>query len=167
MLRSGSCQHTSGFTSLWCCAGALGELVQRAARTGREAGAVQEDARAVDEAGPVVVLVDLDPDALLLRPLAELPRVVVEQLRRLVHERLVLRPGGVGTVGAAAVHELGRFLGEHALAAVAEDAGPVRREKGDVHVPDVLLALRVLERDPLPHRTRCLRHATKCSGNRR
>ena len=73
MPRSGSCQHTSGLTSLWCCPVRSRVLVQRAARAGREAGPVQEDARAVDEPRPVVVLADLDPDALLLRPLAELP----------------------------------------------------------------------------------------------
>ena len=62
--------------------------------------------------------------------------------------RLVLLVGEVRPVAAAALDELGGGPGEHALAAVAEDARPVALEEGDVEHPGAL-ALGVFETDPL------------------
>jgi hypothetical protein len=53
----------------------------------------------------------------------------------------------VSAVAAAALDELGRCLGEDALAAIAKDAGPVAFEESDVEHPRAL-TLVVVETDP-------------------
>ena len=77
------------------------------------------------------------PSRAALRP--ELPLVGGQGGRCLLHPAGVLATGEVRPVGAAALHELGRRPGEHALAAPAEDARPVALEEGDVEEPRALL----------------------------
>ena len=73
-----------------------------------------------------------------LARLAELPLVVAELLRELLDVLVVLLVGRVRAVRAAALHQLGRRLGEHALAAVAEDAAASDdSQERDVDLPRV------------------------------
>ena len=93
----------------------------------------------------LAVLVDLDHVLLLA---VVLPLFGGQGCRRLLDPPGVLLVDQVGAVAAAALHELGRRPGEHALAAVAEDAGPVAGEERGVEDPCPLLFV-VLETQPL------------------
>src|SRR6266496_875271 len=111
--------------------GTDGVLVQRAPRPARESGSVQEDAGVVDEAGApfdasLLVLAALRVNALGASGLRVLPLII-------------------GKI-------LCRALGEHTLAAVPEDALPVRSQERDVDLPAPALFLRVVEGHPLTGR---------------
>src|SRR4051794_30670176 len=102
-----------------------GGPVQGAPGAAGEAGTIQEDAGPVDEARHrLALLADLD-DAALLALLLELPLVRGERLGRPLDASPVGGVDEVGAVGAASLNELRRGLGEHTLAAPAEDAAPV------------------------------------------
>src|SRR4029077_17256542 len=113
----------------------LGVLVQRATRTGREPGTIQEDARAVDEARAPVVLADRLPHTALETPFAELPLVVTELLGEPLDLPHVLLVGRMRSVRAATLDELGCRFGEHAGTALAEDAAVRRCEEGHIDLP--------------------------------
>ena len=123
-----------------------GGRVERAARPGAEVGAVQEDASVLVETGhQLAVLVGVD-DRLL--GAVVLPLGGREGLGDLLDTPCVLLVDQVGAITAAALHELGCGAGEHALAALAEDALPIARQEADVEDPGAFLVL-VLEADPL------------------
>src|SRR5262249_33227310 len=147
-------------------AGLLRVLMERAARAGRETGAVEEEARAVDQAGAPVVflLVDALPDAAPLADLLELPVVLGELLRQALDPAHALLVGRVRAVGAAAVDQLGRGLGEHALTSLSEDAGVVRREVGHVDLPLPFLLAR--DRDGDPFTGGCGGHRAQANARR-
>jgi hypothetical protein len=112
-----------------------------------EVGAIQEDAGALDEFGDnftVLLHARRGTTALGL----ELPLIVGEPLGGLLHAALVLLVGEVCSVAATALDQFGRGPRQYALAAGAEDAGPVALEEGHVEHPGSL-ALGVLETHPL------------------
>jgi hypothetical protein len=120
--------------------------VQGTARAAMEIGPIEEDARPLDQLGH-----DL---AVLLHPRGggstlglELPLVVREPLRGLLDAPAVLLVGEVGAVAATSLDQLGRGAGQHSLAPVTEDAGPITLEESHVEHPRPL-ALGVLETDP-------------------
>ena len=127
-----------------------GEQVQGAPGAGREAGSVEEDAGAVDDpglAGGLLTLghgvgtLELDPAALLGRLLV-LPLLGAQLADGLADPLLVVGVGEVRAEGAAAV--VGP-VGVDALAAAAEDAGPVGGEPGEVAAVDRVAVSRVGE----------------------
>ena len=59
--------------------------------------------------------------------------------RRRLHRGDVVVVDEVGAVAAAPLLELGRRAGEHALAAVPEDARPARQQERDVEDPRAVL----------------------------
>ena len=121
--------------------------VERAADAALEAGAVQEDAGAVDHtcrAGALVV--GGEPVLLALAP--QLPRGRGQAAHGDLDRRHVIVVDEVRAVAAAALVEVLRRPRQHAPAAVTEDARPVRRQEGHVEHPSSVLA-RILERDPL------------------
>ena len=71
----------------------------------------------------------------------------VSRLAARLDPRLVLLVGEMGAVAAATLDEFGRGLGEDALAAVTEDAGPIAFEERHVEHPGPL-ALGVVETYP-------------------
>ena len=116
---------------------------------GGEPGTVEEDAGAVDEAGDrLAVLVGLGDAAALVGDALVLPLLVGQPLGDRLDPGQVGVVAEVGAVGAAALLQLGRLLGEHALAPPAEDARPRRGEERQVEDPGALL-VGVLERHPL------------------
>ena len=131
-----------------------GERVQGAAGTAREAGAVHEDAGAVDPAGlAVAVLVQhgdaaVGPDpALGVGPLGEVLPQLGGQPRRVAQDALlVVLVRVVGAQRAAAVR-LAAALAD-AVAALAEDAGPAGGQPGEVAAEDLLVVGGVGELDP-------------------
>ena len=68
----------------------------------------------------------------------ELPLVGGEALGGLLDATVVLFVDEVRPVATTALHQLGRRPGEHALTAVAEDAGPVAFQEGHVEHPGSL-----------------------------
>ena len=144
--RSGSCQHTSGLSVMKFTPRRAAAMWKAQPGAGREVRAVEEDAGVVDQPGHgLTVLVRVDD--VLLDP------VVLPLLRRqgrggLLHPPGVLLVDEVRPVAAASLHQFGGGPGEHPLAAVAEDAGPVARQERDVEDPRPLLVL-VLEAEPL------------------
>ena len=164
--RSGSCQHTSGLS-------VMRSTPRRAPRCGRrsptppgKSGLVQEDAGVVDQPGHgLAVLVDVDH---VLLGAVVLPLLGGQGGGRLLDPPGVLLVDEVGAVAAAALHELGRGPGEHPLAAVAEDAGPVAGQERGVEDPRPLLFV-VLEAEPLVRVGRCRGHGedvTACARAR-
>ena len=116
--------------------------MQRTARPGRKAGAVEEDTCAIDDprlAAGQLAFCDMIR-TLLLGPTADssvllvLPLTRLQLLDCLADPLLVLRVGEVGTQGAAAVV---RPVGVDALAAVAVNAGPSRSEPGEIAAKDL------------------------------
>src|SRR6266542_3265534 len=137
--------------------GTDGVLVQRAPRPARESGSVQEDAGVVDEAGApfdasLLVLAALRVNALGASGLRVLPLIIGKFLCRAHDAIAVLAAREVRSIGAAALHHFRRGLGEHTLAAVPEDALPVRSQERDVDLPAPALFLRVVEGHPLTGR---------------
>jgi two-component system response regulator RegX3 len=128
----------------------VGEGVQRAARAAREAGAVEEDARAVDGAGApgglALELVELG-DALLAAEHRVLPPLLLQRPGDALDALLVLLVGVEGAVAAAPV--VGPAL-DDALAAAAVDARPRRQQPGEVAAHDALRVGRVDELHPVP-----------------
>ena len=111
-------------------AGEDGVLVQRAPGARGEAGAVEEDAGAVDDLGlEGVVLASRSRPMSRVRPGVVLPLVRAELLDDLLDPLDVVVVGEVRAEGAAAV--VGA-VGVDALAAAAEDAGPARGQPGQV-----------------------------------
>ena len=138
--------------------------MERAADAAREPGAVQEDARAVDEAGlDLAGLVRLGGPGLAVADVVELPLLGGEALGVGEHRRLVVLVDEVGAVAAAALLELGGGPGEHALAPVAVDARPRAGEERDVEDPGALF-VGVLEGDPL---VEVVGHSGSWSGEHR
>jgi hypothetical protein len=126
--------------------------VQRATRAGLEAGPVEEHARVLVQAGAPLALAGVGPHALLQADFLELPLVVAEPLGQLLDVLLDLLLRLVRAVGATALDQLGRGLGEHALAALAEDAVPRRHEERDVDLPLLAFLAGDRNRDPLARR---------------
>src|SRR5580693_7823403 len=132
-----------------------GCYVEGAPDTAREIGLVQEDAGIVDQPGDGLA-------ALVLVDHALLGAVVLPLVRRqrggcLLDPAGVLLVDEVGTVAAAALDELRSGTGEHALAAVAEYAGPVAGQERGVEDPRPLFLV-VLEADPFVRVGRCRGH---------
>src|SRR4051794_25656321 len=131
------------------------ECVQGAAVATGEAAAVVEDARAavggLHGAGLALAVLDLGPalarDLALAaeRERAVLPQAVVEPLDPAGHPLLVLAVGEVCPERAAAGVRRGLV---DPLAAVAEDAGPRRRQPGEIAAEDLALVRRVGELQP-------------------
>ena len=96
-----------------------------------------------------LVLARVRPDTFLQADLLELPLVVTQTLGELLDLLFDLLVGFVRAVGATTLHQLGRGLGEHALAPLAEDAVPRRREERDIDLPLPALLARDRDRDPL------------------
>jgi hypothetical protein len=129
-----------------------GQGVQRAAVAALEVAGVVEDARTSGDAGlALAVVVGLHPPrsadlaALVQRLAAALPGRVVQHVDPLRDPLLVVLVREVRAQRAAAGR--GR-VGVDPLAAVAEDAGPARREPGQVAAEHLALVRRVLEFDP-------------------
>src|SRR5690606_15039508 len=120
---------------------------------------VEEDAGVVDEpsapVGLAVVGADLLGDALLAADRGELPQIVGDVGDEALDGLAVGTIGEVRAVGAAPLHELGRGLRVHTLAARTEDAVPRRAQEGHVDLPRAPVLARVLEHDPLARRTPC------------
>ena len=128
-----------------------GELVQRTARATGESGAVQEDARTVDQTGlRLAVVVEL-ADSACSTGVPVLPLLGRERPGHALGSSSVGLVGVVRPEGAAAV--VGA-VGIDALTAGSEDAGPARGEPGQVgsvdHVRIAGTALRVGELQPVP-----------------
>ncbi len=107
-------------------------LVQRAARSGREAGPVEEDAGAVDDprlARPVLLFGPVPPMTGRGADVPVLPLVLAELGNDGGHPTEVVLVGEVRTEGAAAVV---RAVGVDPPAPDSEDAGPVARQPGEV-----------------------------------
>ncbi|GAA2413423.1 hypothetical protein GCM10010420_48710 [Streptomyces glaucosporus] len=122
--------------------------VQRAARAGREAGTVEEDARTLVEPRlPLAVLVHLDPAALGGPLRVELPELGRETRSVRRHALLVLLVGEVRPQRAAAVARPSRA---DALAPPAEDAAPARGQPRQVAAEHLLVVRRVRELHPHP-----------------
>ena len=139
--------------------------VEGAARSGREVRAVEEDAGVLVEAcDRLAVLVGVDHGLL--------DAVVLPVLRRerggdLLHVPGVLLVDEMRSVAAAALHQLRCRSGQHSLAPVAEDAGPVARQERAVEDPRPFLVF-VFEAQPLVRVGRCGRHGqARYSGGRR
>ena len=120
-----------------------------------KSGLVEEDAGVVDEPRDGLAALVLVDHALL--GAVVLPLVGRQGGGRLLDPAGVLLVDEVGAVAAAALDELGRGAGEHPLAPVAEDAGPVARQERDVEHPRPLFLV-VLEADPLVRVGRCRGH---------
>jgi hypothetical protein len=119
--------------------------VQRAALAAGEARTVEEDAGALVHGGlAVAVLVDLDP-VLAAALVVELPRLRRELLDVAADPLLVVLVGEVRAQRAAAVV---RPVGVDPLAALAEDAGPARRQPREVAAEHLGVVGRVGELDP-------------------
>src|SRR5262249_6993455 len=101
------------------------------------------------EPGAPLLLADLGPDAALTSLLSELPFGVGQLPGDALDVVAILLVGRVGAVRAAALHQLGRGLGEHALAALPEDALPRRREERDVALPALPFLAAGRDRHPL------------------
>ncbi len=121
--------------------------MQRAARSSLEVRAIEKDAGVLDEARHDVAVALHSRGAVLTLGL-ELPLIGGEALGGALDAPLVLFVHEVGPVAAASLHQLGGGPGEHALTAVAEDAGPVTFEECHVEHPGAL-TLEVFETDPL------------------
>ena len=132
--------------------------MQCAARARREAGAVEEDAGVVDDAGVPPRVVAEDAAIVGVRPMLEALGLEGGRERGDQH-RLVL-VAKLGADGATALPEVLRGLVEDAQATPAPDARPRRREKVPVESPDHLtvvdlLPARIVHRLPVyrPRRT--------------
>ena len=130
--------------------------VEGAAGSSGESRPVQEHAGIVDEGGRRLA-VGVRHDELVRRIVLELPLVAREQGRLGQGVGDVLLVEQVGAVAAAPLDEVAGILGQDALAAGTEDAGPAALEIGEVEAPRPLFVRRV-EADPLVRVSGCLGH---------
>ena len=121
--------------------------VQRAAGSAGEPGAVEEDARPVDEAGDGGPVLGVEVAAASTRAM-ELPLVGGQPSGGLGDDAHVVVVDEVRAVAATALGQLGGVTVEHALAAAAEDARPRRAQERGVEHPRAPLVV-VLEAHPL------------------
>ena len=142
-----------GFRDHGMLAVAHGQHVQGAARAGREARPVQEDAGAIHQPGAPAARRQAGRHAPARADGEVLPLVGPEVGGGGQHPVPVVLVGEVGAVGAAALLHLGGGGGEHALAATAEEAAPGGREPGDIHHPPPMVVVGVGERRPFPLRS--------------
>ncbi len=123
-----------------------GHDVQRTTRPAMEVGSVEEDARVLHQSGDDFAVL-LDARGAIFALGLELPLVLGETFGGALDSALVLHVAEMSAVTATTLDEFGRGLGEDALAAVAEDAGPIAFEERHVEHPGPL-ALRVVETHP-------------------
>ncbi|MEV1069139.1 DUF1641 domain-containing protein [Streptomyces sp. NPDC050263] len=140
-----------------------GEDVQRAARAAREAGAVLEDARAVERAGLAGALVVLRDPAVQRALGVVLPDVGGEPRHMLGDALLVVLVGEVGAQRAAPVV---RAACLDALAAAAEDAVPARGQPGQIAAEDLVVVRRVRKLHPRAREVEALLVGSELGGER-
>jgi hypothetical protein len=108
---------------------------------------IQEDAGILHQLGDYFSIL-LDSRGARVALSLELPLIIGEALGGLFDPATVFFVSEVGPVAAASLDQFGRGTSKNALAAVAEDAGPVAFEERDVKHPRSLVLV-VLETDPL------------------
>jgi hypothetical protein len=112
-----------------------------------EVGAVQEDARVIDQPRRrFAVLLDLG-GALLTAGL-ELPLIIGESPGRQFDPLTIVFVGEMSAVTTATLHEFRRRPGQDSLATLAEDALPVAFDERRIDHPGALVGV-VFEADPL------------------
>ena len=120
--------------------------MESAACAGGKSGAVEEDARIVDESRPKVAVVERHHNTIGSLGM-ELPKVWGHRQRNLFCSTSILCVGEMGSIRAAPLDEFRRRSGQHSLAPRTEDAVPTAGQKRHVEEPCALLG-RVVETDP-------------------